>query len=260
MLGISLRLKNNLHYYGSKPLLATVENGSGIALIALMTPPYPLQIAGPDNDTVESVQFLASRLREDGWDIPSVMGEETIARAFEKCWNEIAGTGSREAMRERLYELRSVQPIQYPAGNLRQAKMGGLELAIKWGYSFHSDCFGDSRPRTHIENMTSNLIEEGNLYFWLNPEPVSMAAFTRPTMNGISISHVYTPPELRRKGYASAIVAKLSQKALDSGKKFCTLFTDSSNPTSNSIYQKIGYEPITDIIEIEFTEAKRLAL
>jgi predicted GNAT family acetyltransferase len=221
-----------------------------------MTPPYPLQIAGPDKNLDESIQFLASSLMEHGWVIPGVMGQEAVVRAFEKCWNDIAGTASHDAMRERLYALRAVQSIKIPGGNLRQAKMDDRELAIKWGYSFHSDCFGDSRPTTHIENMTRKLIEEGNLYFWLNPEPVSMAAFTRPTMNGISISYVYTPPEFRRRGYASAIVAELSQRALDSGKTFCTLFTDSSNPTSNSIYQKIGYEPITDIIEIELTESK----
>ena len=69
---------------------------------------------------------------------------------------------------------------------------------------------------------------------------------TRPTRNGVSVGGVYTPPELRRKGYATACVAALSALLLDRGHSFCVLYTDLANPTSNSIYQKIGYRPVTD--------------
>jgi predicted GNAT family acetyltransferase len=74
-----------------------------------------------------------------------------------------------------------------------------------------------------------------------------MAGSTGPTPHGIRIGAVYTPPEYRQRGYASACVAYLSQMMLDSGRKFCFLFTDLSNPTSNHIYQQIGYEPVCDV-------------
>ncbi|OZU86959.1 GNAT family N-acetyltransferase, partial [Virgibacillus indicus] len=45
----------------------------------------------------------------------------------------------------------------------------------------------------------------------------------------------------KKKGYATSTVAHLSQKILDEGFQFCSLYTDSTNPTSNSIYKKIGY-------------------
>jgi predicted GNAT family acetyltransferase len=73
-----------------------------------------------------------------------------------------------------------------------------------------------------------------------------MAAQARPTASGIAINGVFTPAEHRCRGYASALVAAVSQMSLDSGKKFCTLYTDLDNPTSNSIYQKIGYKPVGD--------------
>jgi len=260
MLGITLRLIKHTHYYGGQPLLATIESETGLDLIALMTPPYKLQVASPNDYSLEAIRLLASSLHENGWHVPAVMGERKVVKAFEANWNEIAGTRSHTGMRQRLYELRTVLPIKIPGGSLRKAQIDDLELSRRWGKSFYRDCFGDSEPVANIDNLVKNTIEEGNLFFWVNPEPVSMAALTRPTIHGVSISYVYTPPHLRGNGYASAVVACLSRHALESGKKFCTLFTDLSNPTSNSIYQKIGYDPVADIMEIQFTDAKSSAL
>jgi hypothetical protein len=90
------------------------------------------------------------------------------------------------------------------------------------------------------------------LALWDDGEPVSMAGATGPTPNGIRISAVYTPPSQRRHGYASALVVALSQAQLDAGRRFCFLFTDLRNLTSNHIYQAAGYEPVVDITELRF--------
>jgi predicted GNAT family acetyltransferase len=74
-----------------------------------------------------------------------------------------------------------------------------------------------------------------------------MAGLSGKTRHGIRVNLVYTPPNLRKKGYATACVAALTQRMLDSDKQFCCLYTDLANPTSNSIYQKIGYQPICDV-------------
>jgi hypothetical protein len=79
-----------------------------------------------------------------------------------------------------------------------------------------------------------------------------MVAATRETTSGCSINTVYTPPRFRRHGYATAAVAALSGRLLESGRRFCCLYTDVANPTSNSIYAKIGYKPIRDDVEIAF--------
>ena len=83
-------------------------------------------------------------------------------------------------------------------------------------------------------------------------QPVCIAGFSGPTPHGIRIVSVYTPPELRGRGYASACTAALSQHLLDQGREFCFLFTDLSNPTSNHIYQEIGYRPVGDVDEYAF--------
>jgi len=95
-------------------------------------------------------------------------------------------------------------------------------------------------------------VATGDIFLWDDGRPVSVAARNRPTPHGISVGYVYTPPELRGRGYATSCVAALSQHLLDSGYEFCTLFTDLANPTSNDIYQQIGYRPICDYDEYVF--------
>ena len=73
-----------------------------------------------------------------------------------------------------------------------------------------------------------------------------MAAHAGPTPNGIRVNFVYTPDENRGRGYASNLVAAISQHHLDAGKRFVFLHTDQANPTSNRIYQRIGYAPVSN--------------
>jgi predicted GNAT family acetyltransferase len=94
----------------------------------------------------------------------------------------------------------------------------------------------------------------GTAYLWENEAgtPVAMASASGPTPHGIRIGGVYTPPELRGRGYASSAVAALSARLLDEGRRLCFLFTDASNPTSNSIYRRIGYEQVAEVVELRF--------
>jgi predicted GNAT family acetyltransferase len=98
-----------------------------------------------------------------------------------------------------------------------------------------------------MQSQVPTIIKRSCLHVWENGEIVSMADLRRETAHGIAVSLVYTPPRLRNRGYATSCVAALTQRVLGSGKQFCCLYTDLANPTSNSIYQKIGYQPICDV-------------
>jgi predicted GNAT family acetyltransferase len=93
------------------------------------------------------------------------------------------------------------------------------------------------------------------LYLWDDGGPVSMTMAAAVTPHGSRIGAVYTPPELRGRGYASALVAAVSQAQLDTGRAFCFLFTDLANPTSNKIYRHLGYEAVCDVDEYRFAAA-----
>ena len=130
--------------------------------------------------------------------------------------------------------------------------MRELELLTDWNIKFTRDV---EQPLTGDERgMVQRAIEGGRLFVWKDPQPVSMAAWAGPTPRGVRVNMVYTPPELRRRGYASAAVSALTKRLLDSGRKFVFLFTDLSNPTSNKIYQQMGYEAVCDINEVDFAK------
>lgn len=250
MLGNCLRLLSESPAFEQPPLFATIDRDGDLALAAVMTPPYPLQIYVENGDG-SVVDFLALQLAQRGRHVASVIGRESAAKTFAAAWSRETGAAARTRVRQLLYELRSVvQPI-YPPGYFRVAESGDIELAREWARCFHKDCFHDGETERAVRNAEEKL-RQGALFFWVNGTCVSMAARTRPTPRGEAVCMVYTPPQERGRGYASAVVASLSQRILNEGKAFCTLYTDLDNPTSNSIYRRIGYQPVADSVHIEF--------
>jgi hypothetical protein len=116
-----------------------------------------------------------------------------------------------------------------------------------WIEAFMLEAFGEVDLEEVAANADRWLARRNRtLYLWEDGEVVSLTGVGGPTPNGIRIGPVYTPPAARRRGYASALVAAVSQAELDAGRRFCFLFTDLANPTSNHIYQAIGYEAVRD--------------
>jgi hypothetical protein len=218
-----------------------------------MTPPYKLQLVAPGAVSEEAIRLVASALVDGNWPVPAVLARRDLASAFAWVFREMTGVSCEEGMNQRIFELRSVNPVPLPEGLFRPAGADDLDLVISWAHAFHRGIFGDSEP-DRTEEYATEKVKNGSLYLWVDRKPVSMAARTRPTPHGESISYVYTPPEHRRKGYATAVVAELARKVLSEGKEFCSLYTDLANPTSNSIYMRIGFVPVADVIDIRFQE------
>ena len=117
----------------------------------------------------------------------------------------------------------------------------------KWAHAFT-----DETGAVMDERKAHQAIAAGSLFLWEDKEPVSMAMWQGQTPNDVRVSFVFTPMDRRNRGYASACVAALSQHLLDQGHQFCFLFTDLANPTSNHIYQRIGYHPVCDVSDYLF--------
>ncbi len=179
------------------------------------------------------------------------MAREATGEAFASVWCSRTGARSRNGMPQRIYELREVADVTCPPGRFKQATADHLELVRRWGRGFHDDCFGDEY-RERSAKAAEGRLQRGDLFLWVDDMPRSMAARVGSTAHGRAVSLVYTPPENRRKGYATAVVARLSQQLLDDGNRFCTLYTDLGNPISNSIYTRIGYRPVADVVDVLF--------
>ncbi len=249
MIGLLQRLIADKHDAADPPYYCVVEDAGRVVAAAMRTPPHNLIVPRCPPPVLE---FLARELHARGLPLPGVIGPSEAADCFAGAWCAVAGVESRLQMAERIYRLDQVSWPPPVSGRFGVAQRQDAELAIEWARAFNEEALGsidDVRP------MVERRLDEGALFFWRDARPVSMAGAARSTPHGTAVAPVYTPPELRRRGYASAVVAALSQRILDGGKQFCCLFTDLSNPTSNSIYQKIGYRPVSDVNMLAFIEA-----
>jgi predicted GNAT family acetyltransferase len=254
ILGVTVRMRERPDWMDSQPYLAMVNADNGEPLLAaIMDPPNRelLVTAFPDVPQ-DALDQLAENLRSGGWEVPGINAENSLAQRFAETWTRLTGQPHQIKMRLRAYELRRVIPPPHPpAGFLRLAAPGDLGTVTQWRAEFTRESLREE-PEPNIQELVTRQIQSGNVYLWDNHSPVCMAVSTRPTRTGIWVGGVYTPPNLRGQGYASACVAALSQTLLDSGKAFCALFTDLDNSTSNSIYQKIGYQPVGDFMVFRF--------
>jgi uncharacterized protein len=158
-------------------------------------------------------------------------------------------------MAERIFRADRVRAPRGVPGSMRRATPDDRSLLVEWLAAFQDEAMGGGRRFRPPEDAVEDYLtrgDNGGLYLWEDNGPVSLAGCGSPTPNGVRIGPVYTPHERRGRGYASALTADLTSLLLASGRRFCFLFTDLANPTSNRIYQRIGYEPVADVDEYRF--------
>ncbi len=256
LLGILDAIRDDPYRYGDfKPELISVLDGNQIMLISLRTPPFN-QILSYTNH-LRSINALVDALNKQNIELPGVMGIKKGVEKFAKLWCKGKKLEAKLAMNERIYQLTEVAQDTLGNKEFIKADDSFTELVFKWGREFIVEVFSENelKIRDNWINSLQRSVDEGRIYLLLdNDLPVSMARKAGKTPNGNKVNLVYTPPSLRRKGYATKCVAELSKLLLDEGNKFCFLFTDLTNPTSNSIYQKIGYRPIIDIDQYKFEQ------
>lgn len=226
---------------------AVMENDHVVAA-AMMTPPHRIILT---RMSAAVVKFLVRELWRIETILPGVVGPTEVAHGFATQWCRRKKRSIQPGLAMRIYQLDRVTPVAAVPGRLVIARETDLDCVVGWSDAFWRETGMLLAPGTA---ELRQMICAGQIAFWRKSKPVAMAAAVGPTPNGIRINMVYTSPVSRRQGYATALVAALSQQLLDAGRRFCFLFTDLANPTSNSIYQKIGYRPVCDFAECDFVE------
>ena len=227
----------------------------GVAMRTAPFEPYPLYLlAMPDAAAVA----LADAVLDRGEDVGGVNGLRPAADVCAARVAERTGTAVRVAMHTRLFELGGlVAPAPVP-GRLRPTRPDEVDLAHDWLVRFFGDAdeqAGRARGSGHAETASVADIErkvrEGTLWFWVDGEDLSvcMVGANPPAFGVTRIAPVFTPAEQRGHGYASAATHDVSRLLRDSGARV-TLFTDQANPTSNRIYQALGYAPVVDTVDL----------
>jgi uncharacterized protein len=228
--------------YPHPPYLATVEADGEIIAATMQTPPHKLVLSKMVD--LQASQLIAQDLVPRATTLPGVLGLVPEAQAFVSAWQDLTQQPARLAFELRMHQLQTVQPIRPTPGHLRPATESDRPLLIQWNHDFMMEAFGTLEEDP--AQTAAYQLSQKRIYIWQDQEPVAMINSRVSTPHGATIAPVYTPPKHRRQGYATAAVAALSQQLLDQGYRYCFLFTDLANPTSNHIYQLVGYQAIAD--------------
>lgn len=230
------------------PYLATVEEHGEIVAIAIRPLSQPLVLSLIPN--LSAVQLIAEDLYTVNKTLTGVRGTSKETEAFVAAWTKLSGQSADLKLQLRLYQLDAVQPVSGVKGHLRLASQSDRALLIEWLDAFAQTVIVGSSETTS-QRVTSGLSQK-SLYIWQDQVPVSLVGTSLTFAGNGMVQSVYTPPEHRKKGYASAAVAAVSQILLDRGCKSCYLSTNLKNATSNHIYQTVGYQPVCDWHRYQF--------
>jgi hypothetical protein len=235
------------------PRFATVtDDGGRVVGATLWTPPHNQVLSWIDD--LAAVDALVDALRDEP--LPGVLGPVDAAARFAAGWTDATGRAARIEVAERIFRLERLVPPNRPAaGSWRIAEGRDRDLIARWLVEFMAEALPEAPPPPDPVAAADRWVERRGrvAYLWeAAGQVVSFVGAGGETPNGVRIGPVYTPAGNRRRGYASSLTAAASADQLAQERQFCFLFTDLANPTSNKIYQAIGYEPVCDVDQYRF--------
>jgi uncharacterized protein len=183
----------------------------------------------------------------------SLVGPLQACEAFARAWSERMPQAHVLRFHLRHFELTSAPIPGQVAGHLRLPDAGEHALLADWQLAFIEElALPDDRAR--VRRNLEQRLERGLIRVWDDAGATAFAGFGE-IADTARIAPVYTSPGLRGRGYASAMVAELARELFAAGKRAIFLTTDAANPTSNGIYQRIGFRPVADHYHFDLVEA-----
>lgn len=221
------------------PTFVSVHDGAAVVGAAMRITPRGIFLGGL---APEYAAVVADALAATAPDAPKVEGLAPTVRAFVLRWRTLLGVPATETGGTRLHLLGELQAAT-AAGQPRRATEDEVELVIRWVTAFGREL---GMPDTALTPVMRGWVDSGRVWLWEHEaRPVSLVAHQVPGCGVTRVGPVYTPPELRGRGYASALTGHVSMLLRDGGSRVC-LYTELNNPTSNRIYAALGFEPVAD--------------
>ena len=245
IIGVTRGLARNPSAANS-PYLATSGEDERVLACGAYIAPFKLMITRANREPI------AALARDAFTAVPGlegVTGPDRSAADFAAAWSKSSGVPPRIGMRLRIHETRGVTDsgLSRPPGRLRKAMGDDLERLCAWTETFVAEA--KLPEKVDAKAVVAGGIKSGRLHVWDDEGPASMAAWAGKTPSGVRLNFVYTPPELRGQGYATACVSALTRQQLEKGNSFCWLYTDLSAGASPNIFKRIGYRPVSDVTE-----------
>ncbi|MEV5548729.1 GNAT family N-acetyltransferase [Streptomyces sp. NPDC052309] len=238
-------------YGGRFPVLGRLERDGEVHATFYRFPSRGLNVTSL---TAQQADALAAHLVALGHSLPSVTADQSTATAFAEAWQRHTGATPTARVRLHLYRLGTLTPPEpVPAGRGRLVGEQDHEHLMRWCREFAADVGED--VTIDAASWAGTRFAEKRYTFWETPDgtPVSMAGVNPMVGGQARVDPVYTPAHLRGRGYAGAVTVEVSRAALAAGAKEVVLYTNAANPTSNALYQRIGYRRVTDFLVYDFT-------
>ena len=241
-----------LRIYGEgDPVFGVLERDGEVRAAFFRTPPGRLMLTPL---AAGEAIGLAAQLALRGDKLPGVMAELDTAAEFAKEWGRRTDSTADLHARQRLYRLGELTPPHpVPPGRPRIATANDREQLTRWYVEF-TEATGESGTSQDPGEWADARIAYGGITLWETPDgtPVSMAGITTKVAGQVRVAPVYTPADLRGRGYAGAVTAEVSRMARAANAEEVLLFTDLANHTSNALYQRLGYRPVEDFAGYDF--------
>lgn len=235
-------------------LLARVTEGEKTELVMLLRKPWKLLMYSPTNNKSEELyRFAAEELYKVDPNLEGVNTETEVSQIFAREFCKIAGKEPKVRLGMRILVLEKLKE-----GTLRddvvfrKATEEDKDILNEYRRRFSEEALNENLSQEELEEIFYRNLERGSYVLEKDGKIVATAVTNRHLSKGKSVGSVFTPKEERGKGYAYNVVYRLSKELLDSGLEYCVLFTDDSNPISNHVYEKIGYEKRAETTEILF--------
>jgi predicted GNAT family acetyltransferase len=227
---------------------------------AFRTAPFGLQI-GPM--PLDAARLLAAAVAREDDAFTWVAGSDSVATTFLRAYSDSASPGSTRlfvpGMKSLLYELGDLQMPQV-TGSYRVATLDDLELIVRWTHDFLAFTGATRLPDGRDREFTSARVKENSLRLWsVENEPVAMAghgpSVETPSGSFTRIGPVFTPEDLRGRGFGSAVTAALCQELVARGSRVI-LYADADYPTSNRVYQGLGFREIDNAVQFDVASTR----
>ena len=229
--------------------LAAFKDASGrVTGVVWMTPPYAFGMTDLNEDQIKLAVDYAKTINP----LPSsIFGTDSTAEAFKDLWIKETNKTVTSKMAMRMFEAKEVIEPKPVPGAWRLAALNDLPTVAEWTYQYSIDVhepLTKDQAKTNAEQAIHALAR----FIWeIDNVPVTMSGCIDASPTSSRIAWVFTPKNFRGRGYASNLVARITDARLKKGMRVF-LYTDLANPTSNKIYQDIGYKPLCDSIRYSF--------
>lgn len=223
-----------------------VEEGGAPAGVVMQSPLTFFATCTPM--TGAHVTAAVDAIVDGGTELPGIIGEVASAARFAGHWAERSGRAAHPVQGQRIYALDAPAPARPTPGRHRRAEQGDRSLLVEWLDAFSAETAEGPGAAGEIADRR---LAGGELWLWEDGGPAALVGIHAPVAGVCRVGPVYTPPPLRGRGYASALVTTVSAAAVDAGHR-CMLYTDLANPVSNSIYRAIGYRAVAEAVRYSF--------